>query len=207
MATPAAGSAPTVDDQTHSPIVAKAEEPKPVTSLAEKPSETTKPPAAETSATGTPATQTLVTEAPVPAELDAAAAKSPVSPTQTTTPTSATATAASRTATNDANGTTLASSAPSTKAAGSIDENVNPPDFAGEVETNNDLPSQATLRKLENHTVLDADGKSHTFKSIYSGHNVARRVLVIFIRHFFCGVSRPTPPLTVSTFEKTGAAS
>ncbi|KAK7750920.1 hypothetical protein SLS62_007183 [Diatrype stigma] len=62
-----------------------------------------------------------------------------------------------------------------------------PPDFQGEVETNNELPSLETLRKIESYTVLDADGKSHTFKSLYAGHNVARRVMVIFVRHFFCG--------------------
>ena len=77
-------------------------------------------------------------------------------------------------------------------------------DFSGEVETNNDLPSVETQRKIENYVVLDRHGKTHTFKSLYSGRSVARRVLVIFIRHFFCGVSRklraPSPgasPLTM----------
>ncbi|RYP55335.1 hypothetical protein DL768_000090 [Monosporascus sp. mg162] len=60
-------------------------------------------------------------------------------------------------------------------------------DFQGEVQTNNDLPSLETLRKIESYTVLDADGRSHPFKSLYAGRNVARRVLIIFIRHFFCG--------------------
>ncbi len=67
-----------------------------------------------------------------------------------------------------------------------------PPDFQGEVETNNELPSPETLRKIESYTVLDADGKSHTFKSLYAGHNVARRVMILFVRHFFCGVSPST---------------
>lgn len=67
-----------------------------------------------------------------------------------------------------------------------IDE-INPHDFSGEVQSNNDLPSAATLRKLENYTVLDRHGKSHTFRSLYAGRNVARRVLIIFVRHFFCG--------------------
>ncbi|KAI3326422.1 hypothetical protein HD806DRAFT_520319 [Xylariaceae sp. AK1471] len=60
-------------------------------------------------------------------------------------------------------------------------------DFKGEVETNNEIPSMQALRAIENYTVLDHDGKTHPFKSLYSGHNVARRVLIIFIRHFFCG--------------------
>lgn len=67
-----------------------------------------------------------------------------------------------------------------------IDE-VNPHDFVGEVQSNNNLPSAATLRKIENYTVLDSHGKSHSFRSLYSGRNVARRVLIIFVRHFFCG--------------------
>jgi hypothetical protein len=68
-------------------------------------------------------------------------------------------------------------------------DDVNPQDFQGEVQTNNDIPSTKTLSKIENHAVLDRHGKSHTFKSLYAGPGVARRVLVIFVRHFFCGVS------------------
>lgn len=72
----------------------------------------------------------------------------------------------------------------------SDNDDVNPADFRGEVETNNDLPSIETLRKIEDYVVLDRHGKTHTFKSLYSGRSVARRVLIIFVRHFFCGVSR-----------------
>lgn len=68
-------------------------------------------------------------------------------------------------------------------------EDVNPPDFQGEVLTNDELPSPETVRKIENYIVLDRHGKTHTFKSLYTGRNVARRVLIIFVRHFFCGVS------------------
>lgn len=63
-----------------------------------------------------------------------------------------------------------------------------PQDFEGEVLTNNELPTPETLKKIEDYIVLDRDGKSHTFKTLYSGSNVARRVLVLFVRHFFCGV-------------------
>ncbi|QUC16153.1 uncharacterized protein UV8b_00394 [Ustilaginoidea virens] len=62
-----------------------------------------------------------------------------------------------------------------------------PEDFDGDVSTTNELPSADTIGRIENYLVLDRDGKSRTFKSLYSGNNVARRVLVIFIRHFFCG--------------------
>jgi hypothetical protein len=61
-------------------------------------------------------------------------------------------------------------------------------EFAGELDTNDTIPSQAVLKKIEGLVVLDKDGKTVPFKDIYNGPNVARRVLVIFIRHFFCGV-------------------
>lgn len=63
-----------------------------------------------------------------------------------------------------------------------------PEEFEGEVNTNNELPSAKTLKQIEDYIVLDSDGRSHAFKTLYSGSNVARRVLIIFIRHFFCGV-------------------
>ncbi|KAI0402556.1 hypothetical protein F4802DRAFT_351472 [Xylaria palmicola] len=67
------------------------------------------------------------------------------------------------------------------------DDLVNQPDFHGEVETNDEIPSQNALRALDDYIVLDRYGKSHTFRSLYSARNVARRVLVIFVRHFLCG--------------------
>lgn len=77
-------------------------------------------------------------------------------------------------------------------------DNSQPVDFEGEIATNNDLPTPDVLKKIENYVVLDRHGKSHKFKSLYTGRNVARRVLVIFVRHFFCGVSLP-PTLVVSS--------
>ncbi|KAJ6440259.1 fmHP [Purpureocillium lavendulum] len=62
-----------------------------------------------------------------------------------------------------------------------------PQDFDGELATTDELPSPETLRKIDNYVVLDRHGKTHTFQSLYSGRNVARRVLVVFVRHFFCG--------------------
>ncbi len=62
-------------------------------------------------------------------------------------------------------------------------------DFNGDLDTNNDLPSRATLKKIEDFPILDQDGKAIPFKNLYTGPNVPRRILVIFIRHFFCGVS------------------
>ncbi|KAE8381771.1 AhpC/TSA antioxidant enzyme-domain-containing protein [Aspergillus bertholletiae] len=60
-------------------------------------------------------------------------------------------------------------------------------DFHGEVHTNDQVPSMDALRRIQDYAVLDKQGKSHSFKSLYSGSGVAERVLVIFVRHFFCG--------------------
>jgi hypothetical protein len=54
---------------------------------------------------------------------------------------------------------------------------------------NDELPSMVMQRQVENHTVLDRNGDAHPFRSLYSGPDSASRVLVIFVRHFFCGVS------------------
>lgn len=59
-------------------------------------------------------------------------------------------------------------------------------EFTGDIEVSNKLPSKGDLEKTADLPVLDALGKAHTFKSLHDG---PRRVLVIFIRHFFCGVS------------------
>ncbi|KAJ5224845.1 uncharacterized protein N7469_008348 [Penicillium citrinum] len=50
-----------------------------------------------------------------------------------------------------------------------------------------ELPSFETSRKIEAYEVLDHEGKSHSFKSVSQGPDTVDRVLVIFIRHFFCG--------------------
>ncbi|KAJ0119331.1 hypothetical protein J7T55_0135695 [Diaporthe amygdali] len=68
-----------------------------------------------------------------------------------------------------------------------LDDDVYQADFQGEVVTNDELPSAETIRRIENYIVLDRHGKTHTFRSLYTGRSVARRVLIIFVRHFFCG--------------------
>lgn len=78
---------------------------------------------------------------------------------------------------------------PSPIGSDELQQVINPIDFDGEVETNNGIPSMRVLRSIEDYPVLDPAGKTRPFKSLYSGHNVARRVLIIFVRHFFCGVS------------------
>ncbi|KAJ5744780.1 hypothetical protein N7533_009650 [Penicillium manginii] len=54
-------------------------------------------------------------------------------------------------------------------------------------QTTEELPTPETCRKIEDYQVLDREGKKHSFKSVYDGPSSADRVVVIFIRHFFCG--------------------
>lgn len=65
-------------------------------------------------------------------------------------------------------------------------------EFEGTVDVNNDLPSEKDLKKVEDLLILDAQGKSRPFRELYDASGVAPRQLIIFIRHFFCGVSRAT---------------
>ena len=68
-------------------------------------------------------------------------------------------------------------------------------DFVGDIKVNNNPPTKATLEKVADLPVLDANKKSRTFKSLYADNEDGpRRVLICFIRHFFCGVRPPSLP-------------
>lgn len=63
-------------------------------------------------------------------------------------------------------------------------------EFNDDIDVDNKPPTKRDLYKVAELPVLDENGKPHTFKSLYSSDaNEAPRVLIIFIRHFFCGVS------------------
>jgi len=66
-------------------------------------------------------------------------------------------------------------------------------DFQGDVLVSNDIPTQTDLDKCADLLVLDAQGTSRPFKTLYAGEGVAPRQLIIFVRHFFCGVSISLP--------------
>ena len=70
-----------------------------------------------------------------------------------------------------------------------------PTDFKADIKVNNNPPTKGDLEKVADLPVLDQNRKKYTFKSLYADNeNGPRRVLVIFIRHFFCGVCMPPPP-------------
>ena len=54
-------------------------------------------------------------------------------------------------------------------------------------EEHYELPSQETLHEAGELMIKDEYGKEVPFKSLYEGKGGQR--LIIFIRHFFCGVS------------------
>lgn len=64
-----------------------------------------------------------------------------------------------------------------------------PQDFDGYLATSSQLPAPRDVEKTQDVTIFDCHGQGHSFKSLLSGPKVASRVLIIFIRHFFCGVS------------------
>ncbi|KAI9753057.1 MAG: hypothetical protein M4579_005356 [Chaenotheca gracillima] len=86
------------------------------------------------------------------------------------------------TSTSDQN--TSVSTNPSTTSSPESDPTA---DFVGDVAVNDHKPTTAELAKVEDTLVLAADGSSRPFKSLYSGEGVAKRVMVIFVRHFLCG--------------------
>jgi hypothetical protein len=68
-------------------------------------------------------------------------------------------------------------------------------EFSGNIKVSQKVPSRAEMEKVADLPVLDRNGNQIPFKSLVAGGETgAGRVLLIFIRHFFCGVrSRPPP--------------
>jgi hypothetical protein len=62
------------------------------------------------------------------------------------------------------------------------------------------LPSKSILDKAAVLTVNDAQGQAILFNELYRAEpGQRRRVMIIFIRHFFCGVSRHSPVIDIPT--------
>lgn len=62
-------------------------------------------------------------------------------------------------------------------------------EFQGDIKVSTSLPSKSTLDKVADLVVFDVDGKTTPFKSLYwSDTKESEKVMIIFIRHFLCGV-------------------
>lgn len=61
--------------------------------------------------------------------------------------------------------------------------------FSGDVNVSRELPSKEKIEEAAEIPILDSDGKERPFKTLYTSSNAheKRRVLIIFVRHFFCG--------------------
>jgi hypothetical protein len=69
-----------------------------------------------------------------------------------------------------------------------------PLEFPSNVEVNDNVPSEEKIANIADFPVLDVNGKKVPFRSLYEGANGEKKnhkVLVIFVRHFYCGVISP----------------
>lgn len=62
-------------------------------------------------------------------------------------------------------------------------------EWEGKVKMSQKLPSKADLQKIASLPVLDEKNESRSFQSLLSHEHTPSRTLVVFVRHFFCGVS------------------
>jgi hypothetical protein len=80
-----------------------------------------------------------------------------------------------------------------------LDANSDPAtqEFHGDIKVSTSLPSKPTLEKCAELPVFDVDGRTVPFQSLYwPDANESKKVMIVFIRHFFCGVSIALLPIT-----------
>jgi hypothetical protein len=66
--------------------------------------------------------------------------------------------------------------------------------MASTTKNPDELPSATLLSKIASYPVLDRDGKEYKFQDLYAGPDATERTLIVFVRHFFCGVCFPFLP-------------
>lgn len=64
-----------------------------------------------------------------------------------------------------------------------------------QIQLSDNLPDAKALELAGDIPIFDSEGNSRPFKSIYSGDlAIGKQQMVLFVRHFFCGVSSlPSP--------------
>ncbi|KAF0317489.1 hypothetical protein GQ607_015241 [Colletotrichum asianum] len=72
-------------------------------------------------------------------------------------------------------------------------------DAVEDLPVTDDLPSTQILAEAADIEVLDQKGQPHLFRSVYDGEGTSSRVVVVFIRHFFCGACQSYIELLSST--------
>lgn len=56
-------------------------------------------------------------------------------------------------------------------------------------DAHRELPSKETVQKAGEHMIKDETGNEIAFKTLYADKPADERQLIVFVRHFFCGVS------------------
>lgn len=59
---------------------------------------------------------------------------------------------------------------------------------AEETASHRQLPTPEALEEASEIKIKDKDGNEVAFKSLFIGKPESERQLIVFIRHFFCGV-------------------
>jgi hypothetical protein len=56
-------------------------------------------------------------------------------------------------------------------------------------DAHRELPSTQAIDKAGEHLIKDENGNEVAFKTLYTDKPADERQLIVFVRHFFCGVS------------------
>lgn len=67
-----------------------------------------------------------------------------------------------------------------------------PLDFPSILDLNDNPPTEEEISKVADYPVFNIDGQQVPFRSLYENTTEEKKThkkLIIFVRHFFCGVS------------------
>lgn len=65
--------------------------------------------------------------------------------------------------------------------------------FRDDIDVSDEQPSATQLAAAGKVPIIDVHGNSRPFSSLYSeGEAIGERQLILFVRHFYCGVSLPS---------------
>lgn len=68
------------------------------------------------------------------------------------------------------------------------------PELEDDIDTPDDFPDKDAIVEAGEVMIYDSEGNERAFKTLVSGETcIGEQQLVIFVRHFFCGVSLGVP--------------
>ena len=80
-------------------------------------------------------------------------------------------------------------------------------DFKGDVKVSKALPTKGEWSRCMEMPVLDVENKERMFGSLYANERGPSRHLIVFVRHFFCGVSSSLSSPSISSTRTTAHTS